>query len=179
MIILIDQDGPLADETARLFEILRERYPADLSRHSGVRTQFALTDNFPAHLSEAIEEIRRSKGFYYSFPPVAGSVEAVNEMTRLGHRVYICTAPLSHYEHCIPEKYAWIERYLGSDFTMRIVPAKDKTVVRGNILIDDRPEVEGILEPEWEHVLFDASYNRHITHKRRLNWNSWKEVLGL
>ncbi|MCT7149596.1 hypothetical protein M1196_23400, partial [Salmonella enterica subsp. enterica serovar Oranienburg] len=56
----------------------------------------------------------------------------------------------------------------------------DKTLVRGDILIDDKPVISGEL-PEystgtnharsWEHVIFDQSYNRHITNRRRiLDW---------
>jgi hypothetical protein len=33
MIILFDQDGPLANETVRLFEVFKERFPKDAAIH--------------------------------------------------------------------------------------------------------------------------------------------------
>jgi len=179
MIILIDQDGPLADETTRLFEILQERYPDRPDIYARKRGVFTLRENFSEDFHEAIEDIRRSKNFYLSFQPVPGSTQAIKEMLELGHEVFICTSPLSHYEHCVVEKFQWVEKHLGEEFTRKIILAKDKTVVRGDILIDDRPEVTGAVIPEWEHILYNSTYNKGVTNKRRVDWENWREVLGL
>ena len=36
-------------------------------------------------------------------------------------------------------------------------------------LVDDCPEVAGVLVPTWEHIIFDAPYNATAAG-RRLNW---------
>jgi len=182
VIILFDQDGPLANETARLFEVFKERFPKDAAIHSGVRTHFKLTDNFPPHLHGAIEDIRREKGFYLSFPPVEGSVEAFRVMLSRGHEVFICTsfmAAATRSPYCISEKFEWVERHMGSEFVGRILVVRDKTAVRGDILIDDKPTVSGRLQPMWEHIIFDAPYNRQIKNRRRLTWQNWRTALPL
>ncbi|MBM3256507.1 MAG: hypothetical protein FJZ04_03520 [Candidatus Moranbacteria bacterium] len=59
-----------------------------------------------------------------------------------------------------------------------IVFAKDKTWVSGDILIDDKPKIEGQEEPLWEHVIFDRPYNRHVKG-RRINWQNYTKILGI
>lgn len=40
-------------------------------------------------------------------------------------------------------QYAWIEKHLGYDFLDQIILTRDKTVVTGDILIDDKPDILG------------------------------------
>ncbi len=99
-------------------------------------------------------------------------------MKKEGHEVFICTAPLSHYESCVLEKYEWTERYLGIEWTKRIILTRDKTLVKGDFLIDDKPEITGIITPVWEHIIYDKPYNRSVTSKKRLtDLRDWKSVL--
>ena len=84
---------------------------------------------------------------------------------------------LPQYENCVLEKYHWVSEHLGPDWINNIILTRDKTIVRGDILIDDIPEPKGIEKPEWEHVLFDSPYNRHITGKRRMTWDNWRSIL--
>ena len=41
-------------------------------------------------------------------------------------------------------QFAWIEEHLGEDWLDKIIITKDKTVVNGHVLIDDRPNIKGI-----------------------------------
>jgi 5'-nucleotidase len=52
--------------------------------------------------------------------------------------------------------------------------------MRGDFPIDDRPDIDGEsgTTPAWEHILFDAPYNRRVLGKKRLKqWDDRKEVL--
>jgi hypothetical protein len=40
-------------------------------------------------------------------------------------------------------QYAWIEKHLGYDFLDQIILTRDKTVVTGDVLIDDKPDILG------------------------------------
>jgi 5'-nucleotidase len=42
-------------------------------------------------------------------------------------------------------------------------------LVRGDILVDDKPVVSGSLRPEWVHVLHDRPYNRNCPGPR-MSW---------
>ena len=72
----------------------------------------------------------------------------------------------------------WIKEHLGQEFAERTIITRDKTLVYGDILIDDKPEVTGIHTPAWTHVVYDQPYNREAT-ANRLTWNNYKEVLKL
>jgi 5'-nucleotidase len=103
-------------------------------------------------------------------------VEGVHALLALGHDVRICTSPLTQYQNCVAEKYEWVERHLGLDFVSRIVVTKDKTLVHADVLVDDKPLVEGVRTPSWKHVLFDQPYNRGV-HGERMTWANWRHVL--
>jgi len=137
---------------------------------------FYAEEDYPNDLQDLLREIYRGKGFYFSLPPIPGSLEALAEL-QSQHGVFICTSPLSIYENCVLEKYQWVDYYLGKKWVRKLILAKDKTVVRGDILIDDRPEVTGVVTPVWEHVLFDQPYNRNVRDKRRITWDSWRQTL--
>lgn len=95
-------------------------------------------------------------------------------MQEEGHVLKICTSPLSEYDNCVTEKFAWVEKHFGSDWTKNIILVKDKTQIRADYLIDDKPEITGDLIPTWEQIVFDQPYNRHITGKQRLiYWTDW------
>lgn len=179
MIVLVDQDGPLADFEKGFLDEWRSRFPNDFFVPIHERKTFYVRDDYPSELRNKVESIYFSPGFYLNLPPVAGSIEGLRALVELGHDVRICTSPLSQYENCVLEKYQWVEKYLGRDFTKRIVLSKDKTIVRGRFLIDDKPVVEGGETAEWEHILYDCPYNQEVKNKKRLTWANWREVLGL
>lgn len=178
MLILIDQDGPLADFETGFLAIWREKHPDEFYIPVEHRTAFYIREEYPENLRQQVDDIYNAPGFYRNLPPTAGCIQALNDMIELGIDVRICTAPLSRYENCVLEKYEWVEKHLGREFTRRMILTKDKTIVRGNYLIDDKPSIEGSHTPEWEHILFDCSYNTEITKNRRLNWSNWREILS-
>ena len=40
------------------------------------------------------------------------------------------------------EKYQWVEKYLGKSAVSQLMLTKDKTIVHGDILIDDKPMIK-------------------------------------
>jgi 5'-nucleotidase len=107
---------------------------------------------------------------------VVGAVNALNEILAEGISLFICTSPLTRYENCVLEKYRWVEEHLGQEFTDRIILTKDKTLVVGDVLIDDKPTIRGIGTPHWRHIVFDQTYNRQADGAR-MNWENWREAL--
>jgi 5'-nucleotidase len=75
------------------------------------------------------------------------------------------------------EKYEWVEKNMGSSWVNRIMLTKDKTIVKAEILIDDKPAVSGVENiPAWELVLYDRPYNQGVDRKR-ITWNNWQSVI--
>ncbi|XP_076844090.1 5'(3')-deoxyribonucleotidase, mitochondrial isoform X2 [Brachyhypopomus gauderio] len=167
----------------------RERYPNEpyvtLEERRGfwVSTQYG---ELRRDLCEKAISIWESKNFFLDLKPVPGALEAVKEMSKMENTdVFICTSPIKHYKHCPSEKYAWVEKHLGPDFLDQIILTRDKTVVTGDILIDDKPDILGVEpNPAWEHVLFTACHNKHLTpvpaQRRLLSWaDDWRAVLEI
>lgn len=178
MKILIDLDGVIADFEKAFYEEWYNRHPDKTIVLPEERTKFYIRDEHPevAHL---IREIYNMPGFFLSFPVIPGSIEALKEMLNRGHEVFICSSPSSENDNCIPEKIRWIKEHLGNDFIRRIIITKDKTLVKGDVLIDDRPEVTGVAKPEWELIIFDRPYNKHIKDRKRITWDNWQNILDL
>lgn len=171
-------DGVLADFDQGFINKWVQKYPDKPYVPKEKRFSFYIRDDYPKELKELIQPIMAEPGFYYSMPPMKGGLEAAREMENIGFEVFLCTSPLVPYANCVKEKFEWVDRYFGERWVKKIILTKDKTVVHGNKLIDDKPEITGVQIPTWEHILYTQPYNKHIKKKRRLTWDDWTGVLS-
>jgi 5'-nucleotidase len=177
MRILIDMDGVIADFDGEFLQRWRERHPEKFYIPMEERTAFYVKDQYPEELKPLVSKILLEPGFFRDMMPIVGGREALLEMEAMGLEVFICTSPLSTYTNCVLEKYEWVEKVLGADWVRRIILTKDKTLIKGDYLIDDKPEITGVdAVPVWEHIVYDRPYNKGA-NKRRLTWKNWKDVL--
>lgn len=177
MIILIDMDNTLADFDKSLLNLWKEMYPNETFIRPNDRKNFHPHLDYPPHLQEKVLSICHSPGFIRNLPPIVGAIEAVNILLADGHNVRFCTSYLFEYKNSVLEKFQWIEEHFGKEAVERIIFTRDKTLIRGDIIIDDKPEIFGVGNPTWEHIIFDRPYNRKITGKRRLTWTNWRGVV--
>lgn len=173
--VLVDMDGVCANLDQHLVNIMRER-KIDGWQTIENRKEFEYNDI----VDKSAKLIMAEKGFYQGLPIMEGCVTALQDMQKSDlFDIFFCTSPLKQYHYCVTEKYAFVEKHFGADWTRKIIITKDKTVVAADYLIDDKPEQTGVDScPTWKHVLFDQSYNRHLVNKPRLcAWSEWKTVL--
>ncbi|XP_022445365.1 5'(3')-deoxyribonucleotidase, cytosolic type isoform X1 [Delphinapterus leucas] len=133
---------------------------------------------------DKVASVYEAPGFFLDLEPIPGALEAMREMNDMQDtEVFICTSPLMKYDHCVHEKYHWVEKHLGPQFVERIILTRDKTVVLGDLLIDDKDTIQGQEEtPSWEHILFTCCHNQHLAlpppRRRLLSWrDNWKEII--
>lgn len=177
MLVLVDIDDVCADFHEGFLARWRIMHPEKSCAAQEQQTEFYIHNNFPREYEPLVWEIKEAPGFYRSLPLIAGSKGGVEDIARR-HDVFFCSSPMyPKYNNCVTEKYEWIEEHFGNEWTKRVILTNDKTVVKGNILIDDKPDIHGVAVPEWEQVLYDQPYNRKITGKRRMTWDNWKDVL--
>lgn len=177
MIILVDMDNTLADFDKALLESWQTLYPGEYYVPLDQRRSFHPHKDYPQHLQDQVEKICHSKGFIRNLPPMPGGIDAIKTMLTEDHDVRFCTSHLFEYDYCVLEKYQWIESYFGKEAVDRIIFTRDKTLIYGDLLIDDKPEIIGLRTPTWEHVLYDRPHNRQIVNRRRLTWNNWRDVV--
>ena len=178
-IVLIDLDGPLANLESKFLEIWRKRFPEEFFVPVEKRGTLYLSEEYPESLKEKTELVTNETGFFINLPPVPGSVNAVKNMVSDGFSVFICTAGIYKNDSCLNEKKLWIEKYLGIDLARTAIFTRDKTIIKGDYLIDDRSNITGAVVPEWEHIIFDQPHNRNIKDKPRIkiDWSNWQEIV--
>ena len=177
MILLVDMDNTIADFEGHFIDLWQERYPDIPHIPREERKHFYQTKDYPSEHSQKIISVITSQGFFCDLKPVPGAIEALHGMKALGHDVFLCTSSFFNYPQCVSCKYQWVASHLGQRWQSKVIIAADKTLVKGDFLIDDRPELKGNFKPSWEYILYDQPYNRQATQWRRLTWNNWEKVL--
>jgi 5'-nucleotidase len=170
-------DGVLSDFDAEFLQRWRTRHPDKFHIPLEQRKAFYVKDDYPEELKPWVTEILLEADFFEAMTPVQGAKEALHEMEASGFEVFICSSPFNAYSNCVLEKYKWVEKFIGPEWVKKIILTKDKTLVKADLLIDDKPVITGVeSHPSWEHILYDRTYNHHI-NKRRVTWENWKDVL--
>lgn len=176
LVILIDMDQTLADFVGSWKKIWNTKHPDRLITEDP--TEFLLEDAyFGFAKEEEVREIYHSPEFYINLEPLPGALEAIKQMEAVGLDLFICSSPASA-NSSYTEKADWVEMHLGREWVKKLILTRDKTMVHGDYLIDDKPSITGIYAPSWEHVLFDTTYNRDEDNKQfRITWQTWPSLL--
>jgi len=177
-IYLVDMDSTIAN-TGKLFvELWAEKHPDKIQIPQEKIKTFYMENSFPRDCKPLIREIWSSKGFFIDQEPIPGSLEALKDLEEYGD-VFLASSPLTGNPTSADEKLEWAEKYLGKNWRKRTILCKDKTLIHGDILIDDKPEITGLRKPSWEHILYEQPWNKDIKERKRLNWKNYKEILKL
>ena len=175
--LLIDMDGVLGNWYGNLVERWKQLYPERPFIPAGELKSFYVEDSYPDEDHQKLLEITRSGSFYEDLQPIEGALEALKDMELNCSEFidpYICTAPDLDFSllDCHSQKARWTRRHLGDFWLKRMILTKDKTLVRGHILIDDKPTITGAMTPVWHHLLFASSYANRPTSET-FSWADW------
>ena len=177
-ILLIDMDGVVCDWAGRLKTNFEALYPDRKLLPYSEFTEFYLADSHPEEWRNDIKNVAYQKGFYKSLPPIEGAIECLKDMEQNCLDFvdpFICSSPQTNSTDicCHSEKAQWVEEHLGEFWTKRLILTKDKTLIRGHFIFDDKPKIEGIMDPTWAHVVFDQPWNQEIKGTFRFTWMDW------
>jgi 5'(3')-deoxyribonucleotidase len=78
----------------------------------------------------------------------------------MGHEVYIATAPFPS-DNCMWEKKMWFENHLSFLAPSRLCILHDKHLLRGDMLVDDKPE--NLVAFNGHRILFNQPWNINLT----------------
>lgn len=176
--ILLDMDGVFADFVTGFYHVLESQYPEARSyfAHPSELKKFYIEDNLLDERGNAVTElICNNIETFRSAPPFAGALEGMNLLRAMclerNADVHICTAPHITNLPCYTQKAEWVAKHLDQDWVNRLIITRDKTLVRGHVLVDDKPEPLGKHKPMWDHVLFTRSYNVDLPKLRIDDWS--------
>lgn len=177
-LILIDMDGVIADLETGFWDLFAAAHPSAPPRAQAAADQFYLTDQLHPVWKRHVKDLLNAPGFFAGLPAMPGAADALNAMLAHGWDVRICTAPSLTNPTCASDKLAWLEANIGAGWAKRAIIAKDKSYVRGDLLIDDKPDPATGINPTWKHVVFNATYNHNAASPHRLtSWAAWKSEL--
>jgi 5'-nucleotidase len=99
-----------------------------------------------------------STRWFYDLPVVEGAVEGMKRLAEAAD-VWVCTKPLEANHYCRDGKAWWVHRHLGPEWESRLIIAPDKSMVRGDILLDDAINLDWLPRASWQPVVFPAPFN--------------------
>jgi 5'-nucleotidase len=109
-------------------------------------------------------------GLFASLRPIPGALEAVAELLDDPRfDVWILSAPSTRNPACYSEKRVWVEKMFDYSLAKRLILASDKSLLRGDVLIDDN--VSGKGQERFQGVLI------HFGSSRFPTWSSVLEHL--
>lgn len=149
MRILIDMDNTICDWDEPIFKQLPE---LDRSKYKS----WDIYSCYPGYGSE-IDRIIYSSGFYRNLTPLKNAIECVKILSET-NEIYFLTATPSKGTSAFTEKADWIVEHFGEDYLQKLMLVYRKDLVQGDILIDDKPNIENDI-CTWKQILYSSEYN--------------------
>ncbi|XP_075255155.1 5'(3')-deoxyribonucleotidase, cytosolic type-like [Convolutriloba macropyga] len=175
-VVLIDMDGVIVDFEAGYRNAVTQTIPEVTPIPRELRKSYYANLQYAAlypNIKKKFHDISKQPGYFSGLPIMPGAKTGVEKLCQY-FDVFICTSPMKRYTNCVLEKYLWVEENFGFEFTTRVILTRDKTLVHGDILIDDKPEIEGVKDPSWTRVVFDQPYNEWVDTPFRMH--SWEDT---
>lgn len=169
--ILVDVDGPVADLLPEWLRLYNIDYGDELTPDQ--IANWDMTLYVKRECGPLIYEYLDGE-IYDGVDRVSDALDGVNKLREMGHRVIFVT---SSPEGTGDAKYTWLKRnkFLPDGrYSPDYIEAHDKSLVRGDILIDDR--LENVKSFPGETILWDAPYNRSEVHGFRAH--NWADVVA-
>ena len=95
--------------------------------------------------------------FFRDLRPIDNAIDTVNSIRNMDtYKVFILTAPSTRNPHSYTEKRLWIENHFDYDFTKRLIISPDKSLLKGDLLIDDYIHGKGQESFEGELIHFGS-----------------------
>lgn len=158
-ILLLDQDGPLADFDLAFYNMCVERgWELDIDSLDDPKRQRFMTDNMPnPRQRSAARCIVNETRWFRDLPVTEGALEGVPKLMEM-FDVWVCTKPLEVNKHCRDDKAMWL-RWWFPKLEHRLIITPDKSMVNGAILLDDAPRIEWCEQAVWNPVIFRSGFN--------------------
>lgn len=135
------------------------------------RTVFGFMDDRSPEERDVILEVMNHPELYRRLkvdPKVQAAFKATEEA---GHINRFASTPWTGNNTCMQDKEDFIANAYGEEVRKHLVLTHDKTVLRGDVLVDDKPKLHGLFEDnlDFMHVIPTQPYNKDIDTPYRIN----------
>lgn len=169
--ILIDVDGVIANFLGETIYRLNYCMGLPVPYSESDWPAWSILEVLSPEVQTAAREIWHESGFAYSIPAYFGAIDGVKRMATIAD-VYFVTSPLKNSQTWAFDRERWLKYWFGDDLGSHVIHTHHKHMVRGDMLIDDKPShVEEFLETGRTARLFRRSYNDGLTLPYVNDWN--------
>ncbi len=185
--ILVDLDGIVVDLTTHWLELIE--------RDHGIKVGLHEIDQWSLHKCGELTKLGATKvydylqlpGLFRNAPPLTGAIESLRELNEL-HDVVICSSPSGPVS--AKEKLEWLSEHTPFLKLNQIILANKKTMVCGDVLIDDHPETGAAYRKRWpKAMVLGIQYEYNIQAPTEPYWHlyfegyqnpakAWKEIMS-
>ena len=130
----------------------------------------------PLERREDFHAIPHADGFFADLEVIAGSQEALLELSR-HHDIFITSAAME-VPGSFADKFQWLETHFPFIPPSRIVFCGDKNIINADVLIDDRSRHFKGFRGTGNSVYRSAQCGRSGRSYGHNNWNDVLEILG-
>lgn len=166
--LIVDMDGVLADTYSRFLDLEEQEF--------GFRQPI---ENLIGKPESAVFKNERkyinSKGFFREAPVMEGSIDAIEKLNKK-YELFIVSAAME-FPLSLAEKHAWMAEHFPFISWKQMVFCGLKTVIRGDIMIDDHYKNLDFFEGQT--ILFTQYHNTGLDNKGHTRVESWKDILDL
>ncbi len=132
-----------------------------------VLANFTHSYNYNREIAPEIKYPQGKLGFFKNLEPIPGAVESVNILQRLPTvDTYILTAPSTRNPHSYSEKRVWVEKHFNYEFTKKLIICSNKSLLKGDILIDDNIYGKG-----------QDQFEGELIHFGNETYNNWEDIM--
>jgi 5'(3')-deoxyribonucleotidase len=169
--IAVDMDEVIADAFAKHLRQYNQRTGAHLTPE--LVSQKGLDALVPVERREEFNAIPHADGFFADIELIAGSREALLELSR-SHDIFITSAAME-VPSSFADKFQWLEKHFSFIPPSQIVFCGDKGIINADVLIDDRSR--HFKDFRGMGILFTAPHN--VGEAADLRANNWNDVLEI
>ena len=166
--LLVDMDGVLADVYSQFLRLEREETGVHLPPAS-------LRGKLEAEAFPHYEKHVHSKDFFRTAPVMSGSVEGLRYLNEKYKVVVVSSA--MEFPDSLFEKRMWMAEFYPFISWTQLVFCGDKSVIRGEIMIDDHPKNLNYFQGR--KILFTQPHNLLLPDETWQRVSNWEELLRI
>ena len=176
-LLLLDMDGPLAAFDVALWAFCQSMdIRMNITDLDDPNRKYYMTENMLLPKDQVLTRYMLDKSsFFRNLPVTNGAIEGV-ELLQSEFDVWVCTKPLDTNPTCRNDKMWWISHHFPNLYT-KVIMTPNKSMVAGDILLDDAPNPIYMHTSIWRPVVFRDTFNGEGSHWAHLPHWSWDDPL--